>query len=90
VIGPVLLAIEVLTTSALTAFVVAPALRGRARWPLTVSATGVVIPMLLGVDYAAGRVLPIPALDLRTMGLVHGDHYALVFAVLGFVGWMLA
>ena len=90
VIGPVLLAIGVLTTSALTAFVVAPALRGRARWLLTISAAGVVIPMLLGVDYAAGRVLPIPALDLPTMALVHGDLNALVFALLGFVGWMLA
>jgi len=57
---------------------------------LTISAAGVVIPMLLGVDYAAGRVLPIPALDLRTMALVHGDLNALVFALLGFVGWMLA
>jgi YndJ-like protein len=90
VIGPVLLAIGVLTTSALTAFIVAPALRGRARWLLTISASGVVIPMLLGVDYAAGRVLPIPTLDLRTMALVHGDLNALVFALLGFVGWMLA
>jgi hypothetical protein len=90
VIGPVLLAIGVLTTSALTAFVVAPALRGRARWLLTISAAGVVIPMLLGVDYAASRVIPIPALDLRTMALVHGDLNALVFALLGFVGWMLA
>jgi hypothetical protein len=90
VIGPVMLAFGVLTTSALTAFVVAPALRGRARWLLTISAAGVVIPMLLGVDYAASRVIPIPALDLRTMALVHGDLNALVFALLGFVGWMLA
>jgi hypothetical protein len=90
VIGPILLAIGVLTTSVLTAFVVAPSLRGRARWLLTISAAGVVIPMVLGVDYAAGRVLPIPALDLRTMALVHGDLNAIVFALLGFVGWMLA
>ena len=89
-VGPVLLAIGVLTTSALTAFVVAPQLRARARWPLTISAAGVVLPMLLGVDYAASRVLSIPALDLRTMALVHGDLNALVFALLGFVGWMLA
>jgi hypothetical protein len=90
VVGPVLLAIGVLTTSALTAFVVAPVLRRRARVLLTISAAGVVIPMLLGVDYAAARVLPIPALDLRTMALIHGDLNALVFALLGFVGWMLA
>jgi hypothetical protein len=46
--------------------------------------------MFLGVDYAAARVLPIPALDLPTMALVHGDLNALVFALLGFVGWLLA
>jgi YndJ-like protein len=90
VIGPVVLAIGILSGSALTAFVVAPKLRARARLLLTLSAAGVVIPMLLGVDYAAARVFPIPALDLRTMALVHGDLNALVFALLGFVGWMLA
>jgi hypothetical protein len=90
VIGPVILAIGILTVSALTAFVVAPKLRGRARVLLTISAAGVFIPMLLGVDYAAGRVLPVPAPDLRTMALVHGDLNALVFALLGFVGWMVA
>jgi hypothetical protein len=89
VIGPVVLATGILTMSALTAFVVAPRMRSRARWPLTLSAAGVVIPMLLGVDYAAAKLLPIPALDLRTMALVHGDLNALVFALLGFVGWML-
>jgi hypothetical protein len=45
--------------------------------------------MFLGVDYAAARVFPIPALDIRTMALVHGDLNALVFALLGFVGWLL-
>ncbi len=46
--------------------------------------------MFLGVDYAAARVFPIPSLDIQTMALVHGDLNALVFALLGFVGWMLA
>jgi hypothetical protein len=90
VIGPVVLATGILTMSALTAFVVAPRMRPRARWPLTLSAAGVVIPMFLGVDYAAAKVFPIPALDIQTMALVHGDLNALVFALLGFVGWMLA
>jgi len=90
VVGPVLLATGILTMSALTAFVVAPRMRSRARWLLTLSAAGVVIPMLLGVDYAAAQVLPIPALDIQTMALVHGDLNALVFALLGFVGWSLA
>jgi len=90
VVGPVVLATGILTMSALTAFVVAPRLRPRARWLLTLSAAGVVIPMFLGVDYAAARVFPIPALDIHSMALVHGDLNALVFALLGFVGWMLA
>jgi hypothetical protein len=89
VIGPVLLATGVLTTAALTAFVIAPRLRGRARWLLTFSAAGVVVPMVLGVDYAASRLVPIPALDLKAMALLHGDLNALVFALLGFVGWTL-
>jgi hypothetical protein len=89
VIGPAVLATGILTMSALTAFVVAPRMRTRARWLLTLSAAGVVIPMFLGVDYAAARVFPIPALDIQTMALVHGDLNALVFALLGFVGWSL-
>jgi hypothetical protein len=91
VIGPVLLASGVLITAALTAFVVAPRMRSRpARWLLTISAAGVVVPMLLGVDYAAARVLPIPALDLKAMALIHGDLNALVFVLIGLLGWTLA
>lgn len=90
VIGPLVLATGILTMSAITAFVVAPRTRSRARWLLTLSAAGVVIPMFLGVYYAAAKVFPIPALDLQTMALVHGDLNALVFALLGFVGWSLA
>ena len=90
VVGPLVLATGILTMSALTAFVVAPRMRSRARWLLTLSAAGVVIPMFLGVDYAAARVFPLPALDLQTMALVHGDLNALVFALIGFIGWSLA
>jgi hypothetical protein len=91
VIGPLLLATGILVTAAVTAFVIAPAVPSpAARWMLTISAATVVIPMVLGVDYAAARVLPIPALDLRTMALVHGDLNALGFALLGFAGWTLA
>ena len=46
--------------------------------------------MLLGVDYAASRVLPIPALDLGTMALVHGTLNAVVYSLLGLAGWSLA
>jgi YndJ-like protein len=74
-----------------------PRLRGRAgwgplaaRWLLWISAAGVVVPMLLGVDYAISRVFPIPALDLRAMALIHGDLNALVFSLAGLLGWTLA
>ena len=91
VIGPVLLASGVLATAALTAFVVAPRMLSQAaRWLLTISAAGVVLPMLLGVDYAAARVFPVPAIDMRSMALLHGDLNALVFVLIGFVGWLLA
>lgn len=91
VIGPILLAGGVLATAALTAFVVAPRMRSQgARWLLTASAAGVVVPMLLGVDFAAARVFALPALDLRSMALIHGDLNALVFVLVGLVGWMLA
>jgi hypothetical protein len=73
-----------------------PSLRGRAgwgplaaRWLLWISAAGVVVPMLLGVDYAISRVFPIPALDLRAMALIHGDLNALVFSLFGLLGWTL-
>ena len=90
-VGPVLLAIGILGTAALTALVIAPALpKSPARWLLIISAAGIVIPMLLGVDYAASRVLPIPALDLWTMALVHGTLNAVVYSLLGLAGWSLA
>jgi hypothetical protein len=60
-----------------------------ARWLLWLSAAGVVIPMLLAVDYAIGRVFPVPALDLRAMALIHGDLNALVFSLCGLLGWTL-
>jgi hypothetical protein len=74
-----------------------PRLRGRAgwgplalaRWFLWVSAAGVVVPMLLAVDYAIGRLFPVPALDLRAMALIHGDLNALVFSLGGLLGWTL-
>jgi YndJ-like protein len=90
VIGPILLATGLLTNAALTAFVIAPHRPTAARWLLTISSVTVVVPMLLGVDYAAARVFPLPALDLRTMAIVHGDLNAVVYVLLGLVGWSRA
>jgi YndJ-like protein len=87
VVGPSLLAVGLLTNAALTAFLIAPHTPRAARWLLTISAATVVVPMLLGLDYALARVFPIPALDLRTMAIVHGDLNAFAYALVGLAGW---
>jgi len=88
--GPVMLAGGILTTAWLTAFVIAPRLsNATARWLLRASALGVLLPMLLGVDYAMSRVFAIPALDLQGMAAIHGDLNALLFVLIGLVGWTL-
>ena len=89
VIGPILLAAGLLTNAGLTAVRIAPRKAGVARWLLMVSSLTVVVPMLLGVDYAIARVLPVPSLDLRTMALVHGDLNAIAYALAGLAGWKL-
>jgi hypothetical protein len=89
--GPVLLAGGILTVAGITAFLIAPALeKAAARWLLRCSAAGVLLPMVLGVDYAVSRVFPIPALDLPWMAAIHGDLNALAFALPGLLGWTLA
>ena len=46
--------------------------------------------MLLGVDYAVARIVPIPSLDPRMMAVIHGDLNAVVFSLAGLAGWSLA
>ena len=90
VVGPVVLGVGVLTVAGLIAIVVAPrVVSGTARWLLWLSAAGVVAPMFLGIDYALARVFPIPALDIKTMALIHGDLNAIVFGLGGLLGWSL-
>ena len=91
VVGPVFLGAGILTVAAIIGLAIAPRVqRTPARWLLWVSAAGVVVPMVLGVDYAIGRVFPVPTLDLRAMALIHGDLNALVFSLCGVLGWTLA
>ena len=91
IVGPVLLATGVLTIAALTAVAIAPRIESAmARWLLWLSAAGVVVPMLLAVDYAISRIFPVPALDLRAMALIHGDLNALAFSLAGLLGWTIA
>ncbi|TMD18995.1 MAG: hypothetical protein E6I99_15570, partial [Chloroflexi bacterium] len=75
----------------LTALAIAPRIESViGRWLLWLSAAGVVVPMLLAVDYAIGRVFPVPALDMRAMALIHGDLNALAFSLAGLLGWTIA
>jgi len=91
VLGPVLLAAGVLGIAGLTALAIAPRIESViGRWLLWLSAAGVVVPMLLAVDYAIGRVFPVPALDMRAMALIHGDLNALAFSLAGLLGWTIA
>ena len=91
VLGPVLLESGVLSIAGLTALAIAPRVESTlARGLLWLSAAGVVVPMLLGIDYAISRVFPIPALDLRAMALIHGDLNALAFSLAGLLGWTRA
>ena len=91
VLGPLLLGTGVLSIAGLTALAIAPRVESTlARGLLWLSAAGVVMPMLLGIDYAISRVYPIPALDLRAMALIHGDLNALAFSLAGLLGWTRA
>lgn len=91
VAGPLLLGAGVLTVAALIALLIAPRVEAvAARFLLWVSAGGVVAPMLLGIDYALARVFSIPAFDIRTMALIHGDLNAIVFSLCGLLGWSLS
>jgi len=88
--GPVLLAGGILSIAGITAVLIAPTLENAAaRWLLRLSAAGVLLPMLLGVDYAVSRVFAVPALDLRWMAAIHGDLNALAFTLPGLLGWTL-
>ena len=90
VVGPVLLGTGVLSIAGLMALAIAPAVESAAARSLFwVSSAGVVLPMLLGVDYALSRVFPIPALDLRMMALIHGDLNAVAFSLAGLLGWTM-
>lgn len=89
VAGPILLATGLLLNAGATAVLVAPRKTGVGRWLLFLSSLAVVVPMLLGVDYAVARVWPVPSLDLRTMALVHGDLNAIAYALAGLAGWKL-
>jgi hypothetical protein len=91
VVGPFALGIGVITIAVLILVAIAPAVDSVAgRWLMRLSALGVFAPMLLGIDYALARVVPIPALDVHSMALIHGSLNAVIFSLVGLIGWSIA
>ncbi len=79
----------------LTAFVLATRVVPRvsplaARVLLGLASVSVVAPMILAVQYALGRRLGLPALDIPEMARIHGVLNALFFSLAGLSGWTLA
>jgi hypothetical protein len=60
-----------------------------ARILLRMSALAPLLPMLLALEYSAGRYFGFPTLDLQQMALVHGDLNSLGFSLLGLLAWTL-
>lgn len=61
----------------------------RAAVALSVSASSVIVSMLLALSYAFGQWLGTPAPSIRMMAWTHGILNAVGFAFLGVVGWLL-
>lgn len=88
ILGPVALTSGILATAGLIWFCLIPMVGSAAgRWLLRISTLSVVAPMGLAVDYAAGRVFGLPALDLQGMAALHGTLNALGFTLAGLLGW---
>jgi len=60
-----------------------------ARILLRLSGLTPLVPMVLAVEYSAGRVFGFPTLDIHAMALIHGDLNALGFSLLGLLGWSI-
>lgn len=91
VLGAVVLTLALWTLAALTIELVVSGDHERAtRALLGVSALAVLAPMALAVQWAAAQQLPIGALSIPDMALIHGTANALGFALLGLLGWRRA
>jgi hypothetical protein len=90
VAGAILVAAGVIATAAVLLFRSASLVKPRsARVFLRVSGLAPLVPMLLAVEYSAGRVFGFPTLDIHAMALIHGDLNALGFSLLGLAGWSI-
>jgi hypothetical protein len=90
VAGAILVAAGVIATASVLFFRSTSLVDSRpARILLRASALTPVVPMVLAVEYSAGRVFGFPTLDIHAMALIHGDLNALGFSLLGLVGWSI-
>ena len=86
--GALLLSIGVWIIAGLTFAVVVPGTSDApARALLTLSASAVVVPMVLAVFWAAGQHVDVPALDVPAMARIHGTLNAFGFSLAGLLGW---
>ena len=84
VAGAIVVACGVIGTAAVLVFRCTSLVESTpARTLLRVSALTPLLPMLLAVEYSAGRVFGFPTLDIHVMALVHGNLNALGFSLLG-------
>lgn len=90
VAGAILVAAGVIGTASILFFRSASLVDSTpARVMLRVSALTPLVPMVLAVEYSAGRVFGFPTLDIHAMALIHGDLNALGFSLLGLSGWSI-
>jgi hypothetical protein len=90
-VAALILAASVFGLAALTLGVVIPAIQpGATRWLLGVSATAVMLPMLLVGFYAVGEFTGDPIVTIPQMAQIHGWLNAVGFALCGLLGWTLA
>lgn len=90
VVGAILVAAGVLATAAVLFFRSASLVESTpARILLRASALAPLVPMVLAVEYSAGRIFGFPTLDIHAMALIHGDLNALGFGLLGLVAWSI-
>lgn len=90
VVGAILVAAGVLATAAIFFFRSASLVESTwARVLLRASALAPLVPMVLAVEYSAGRIFGFPTLDIHAMALIHGDLNALGFSLLGLVAWSI-
>lgn len=90
VLGAMLVAGGVFIAAGLALFRTASLVEsGVSRTLLRLSALAPLLPMVLALEYSAGRYFGLPTLDIQQMALVHGDLNALGFSLLGLLAWTL-